>query len=323
MLKKILILFIIFLTNFTSFFAGSSEGINLYEKAYHLEKNYPLFSIPIYEKLLHSSSSKDVRRIASIRLYFLYVKYKKYPELLDLYSKYGSIIRLNKEHQTNLQEMYKSYHITSAQFYEIYPLLRNPNEENRALILEILTAQNSTKLLEFVYSIWNQMGNFEELRTLLFYLPETIAKPSLKMAILVKTEDASTADVITEYLENDNLTNIERSDAIYLYGQYLKSLKYYTESIQNFEASGNIERKERSKKESAKSYIAMGKIQTACKLGSSHFQFSSESDTVLQIVCNPSSFKDLNRDLKLSWEILSTREQEDFYKNAIDWVYNR
>jgi hypothetical protein len=304
-----------------SLYAVKTDGINLYEHAYHLEKDYPIFAIPIYEQLLSGSIAKDLRRIASIRLYFLYSKYKKYPELLSHYSKYGTQLKLSKEHQNNLQEMFKAYQITSSDFYTTYPLLVDPSGENISTLLEILIERNSSKLLEFCYSILNYTSNYEALRTLLFYLPESLAKPSLKIAILVKTQDSQTADRITEYLDTEKLTAIERSDAIYLYAQYLKSMSYYNESIENFTISGNLANKERSLRESAKSYVSQGKIEKACSLGKLSYNFSSESDTTLKLICSGELRKESEKNLKIAWDILASRDQSDFYENAVKWLY--
>jgi hypothetical protein len=303
--------------------AVKTEGINLYEHAYHLERDYPIFAIPIYEQLLAGSIAKDVRRIASIRLYFLYSKYKKYPELLNLYSKYGSLVRLNKEHQANLHEMFRTYQISSSDFYKTYPLLVDPNNENISSILEILIETNSSKLLEFCYSILNYSSNYEALRTLLFYLPNSIAKPSLKLAVLAKSTDPNTGNLITEFLEDKEISNNDRSDAIYIYAQYLKALQYYDEAIENFNLSGSISNKERSLRESAKIYVSQGKISKACSLGKFAYNFSSESDNTLKLLCSGKTIKGTEKNLKIAWEILASREQSDFYGNAVKWLYTK
>jgi hypothetical protein len=217
--------------------------------------------------------------------------------------------------------MFKAYQITSSDFYTTYPLLVDPSGENISTLLEILIERNSSKLLEFCYSILNYTSNYEALRTLLFYLPESLAKPSLKIAILVKTQDSQTADRITEYLDTEKLTAIERSDAIYLYAQYLKSMSYYNESIENFTISGNLANKERSLRESAKSYVSQGKIEKACSLGKLSYNFSSESDTTLKLICSGELRKESEKNLKIAWDILASRDQSDFYENAVKWLY--
>ncbi|EMM95900.1 hypothetical protein LEP1GSC115_2759 [Leptospira interrogans serovar Australis str. 200703203] len=41
-----------------------------YEEAYAMEKEDPLFSIPLYEELVRTSQKSDIRKTASSRLFF-------------------------------------------------------------------------------------------------------------------------------------------------------------------------------------------------------------------------------------------------------------
>lgn len=77
-----ILIFLIFVSN-----AGSVS----YEDAYAMEKEDPLFSIPLYEELLRTSQKSDVRKTASSRLFFLYEKYRKYIPAILIMSRSGKI----------------------------------------------------------------------------------------------------------------------------------------------------------------------------------------------------------------------------------------
>ncbi|TGK26249.1 hypothetical protein EHQ05_10810 [Leptospira yasudae] len=62
-----------------------------YEDAYAMEKEDPLFSIPLYEELLRTSQKADIRKTASSRLFFLYEKYRKYIPAILIMSRSGKI----------------------------------------------------------------------------------------------------------------------------------------------------------------------------------------------------------------------------------------
>lgn len=62
-----------------------------YEDAYSLEKESPVFAIPLYEEVAKTSSNSDVRKTASTRLYFLYEKFNKYVPALQYQIRAGTI----------------------------------------------------------------------------------------------------------------------------------------------------------------------------------------------------------------------------------------
>lgn len=62
-----------------------------YEEAYAMEKEDPLFSIPLYEELVRTSQKSDIRKTASSRLFFLYEKYRKYIPAILIMTRSGKI----------------------------------------------------------------------------------------------------------------------------------------------------------------------------------------------------------------------------------------
>ncbi|TGK32365.1 hypothetical protein EHQ12_02715 [Leptospira gomenensis] len=80
---------IYFITIFL-FFSLGLHSVS-YEEAYSMEKEDPIFSIPLYEELLKTSQKADVRKTAASRLFFLYEKYRKYIPAILIMSRSGKI----------------------------------------------------------------------------------------------------------------------------------------------------------------------------------------------------------------------------------------
>lgn len=62
-----------------------------YEEAYAMEKEDPLFSIPLYEELVRTSQKSDIRKTASSSTFFLYEKYRKYIPAILIMIRSGKI----------------------------------------------------------------------------------------------------------------------------------------------------------------------------------------------------------------------------------------
>ncbi|MDV6236608.1 hypothetical protein CH379_013330 [Leptospira ellisii] len=79
--------------SFITIFLIFSLGLHSvsYEDAYSMEKEDPLFSVPLYEELLKTSQKADIRKTASSRLFFLYEKYRKYIPAILIMSRSGKI----------------------------------------------------------------------------------------------------------------------------------------------------------------------------------------------------------------------------------------
>jgi hypothetical protein len=298
----------------------AKDALQYYEAGYKLEKNTPIYSIPLYEKVLSTNADSKLKRITGTRLYYLYKRYKKYPELLSLYSRYGSLLSLGKEHNNNIQDLLKYYKISIVQFQKIYPLIQIPDPENTSTILEILMAESSKHLFEFTYSFMIHRRQYEELRILTFYLPSSIASNTLRIGILVKTQDDLSSDVITEYLEKEDITNAERSDILYLYGILLRKLNHIEEAIEYFNRSKTYGNPERGKREIAKTMVSQFRITEACKMGKFTPREFNEADYLLTILCTASE-KPIP-ELRQALNILSEREENDrYYLSASKWLW--
>lgn len=298
------------------------DPLKIYEAGYSLEKNYPIYSIPVYEKVLMSNADSKLKRITGTRLYYLYKKFRKYPELISLYSKYGTLLGLGKEHSNSIQDLLKYYRITYPQYERIYPLLQVPNPENTARILEIVMEESSRNLFEFTYSFMIHNEQYEELRTLTFYLPSNLSSNALRIGILVKTGDDLSSSVISEYLAKEDITNKERSDILYLYGILLRNQNQKEEAMEYFKSSKNYGNPERGNREIAKTLVSQYRITDACKLGKFAQREFNEADHLLTILCSASS-KPIPQ-LRQALEILGeTKENEEYYLYASKWLWGK
>lgn len=301
---------------------SAEPALKIYESGYKLEKTYPLFAIPLYEKVLRSNPNYKLKRITATRLYYLYKKFRKYPELLTHYSRYRTILSLGKEHSSSIGEILKVYRITGTDFYEIYPLLSRIDSENIGEILDKLVESSNKNLFHFSYFYLISMKKYEELRTLMFYLPETIARPILKIGLLVKMGSDSTEDVVAKFLENEELNESQKSDSFYLLGQYYLQQKNYTRAEEFFFMSIKHGKEDRSRREIAKILISQGSIQTACQSMKHKPRPSHEMDQLLYLTC--SHKKNIPREMKYSVEILRSQEpyHQEFYDSIMRWFWN-
>lgn len=299
----------------------AQDSLRIYETGYTLEKNYPIFSIPLYERVLASSADTKLKKVAATRLYYIYKKFRKYPEILSLYSRYGNLAGLGKEHGQTIQEIIRHYRISGAQFYKVYPIIQNPHPETTSELLEILMEESSRPLLEFVYFFMMSKGQYEELRTLLYYLPESIAPPILRMGLLVKMQEPDTIDVMNQYLEREGLTKSNQADAFYLAGIFHRSQRDLEPSLEALKMSQELANPDRAKREIAKTWVSFGRVPEACKLGPFPNRDFPETDLILHLICkNEKPIKELQQALS----ILADREDHaDFYRSSVRWLWGK
>lgn len=301
---------------------AARDPLKIYEIGYSLEKDYPIYSIPVYEKVLETNANSKLKQITGTRLYYLYKKFKKYPELLSLYSRYGRLLGLGKEHSNTVQDLLKYYKITYLQYERVYPLIQNSHPENTAQILEIIMEESSKSLFEFTYSFMIHREQYEELRTLTFYLPNNLSSNALRIGILVKTQDDLSSSVISESLAKEDITNKERSDILYLYGILLRNQNQKEEAMEYFKSSKNYGNPDRGNREIAKTLVSQYRIADACKLGKFAQREFNEADHLLTILCSAST-KPIPQ-LRQALEILGERkENEEYYQYASKWLWGK
>ncbi|MGJ4754375.1 hypothetical protein [Leptospira kmetyi] len=108
MYSKVFYFILIFL-----FLASNAVSVS-YEDAYAMEKEDPLFSIPLYEELLRTSQKSDVRKTASSRLFFLYEKYRKYVPAILVMSRSGKITDKKGKYPSIVSELASGLNVSPS-----------------------------------------------------------------------------------------------------------------------------------------------------------------------------------------------------------------
>lgn len=295
----------------------STPALTLYEKGYKLEKNYPVFAIPVYERVLKSNPDAKLKKITATRLYYLYKKFRKYPELLNHYAIYRNILAIGNEHSESIQQITKVYQISNSEFQAIYPVIYRIDSENIGTLLDQIMESSSKNLFNFSYSYLMANKKYDELRIIMFYLPENLALPILRIGLLVKMNDSITEDVIQKYLEREDLDDKTKSDTFYLLGQYYLIQENYTRAEEIFRLSKRHGNSQRADREIAKVFISQGRFTEACQQGKFSERNFHESDYLLYLTCNTKD--DLIPEMKIALDLLKTNENSAYYNSLIRW----
>lgn len=286
-------------------------GLLEYEKGYRLEKEYPLFSIPFYEDSIEKSQDPKLKKITATRLYYLYKKHRKYSDILNHYTKYKNLLFIGKEHDETIKEICEFYKISLSDYYATYPILYNIAPETTGELLELITLKEDQNLFLFIYTYLMQTKKYNELRTILFYLPETIATPILKFGLVVKLNQENTESIAKRLLSKEDLNEKESSDIHYLLGIYYLQNGNYVSSEKALKESLKFGDKKRAHRELAKLYIIQGRFEDACKLWQYPPSLQNESEILISLLCNPS--KKYPNELKESIRLLNQTEKNQFY----------
>ncbi|MCC5816767.1 MAG: hypothetical protein JJT78_18610 [Leptospira sp.] len=306
---------ITFFTNTQSISANSA--LSIYEKGYKLEKTFPIFAIPVYERVLRANPDAKLKKITATRLYYLFKKFRKYPELLNHYAMYRNILSIGSEHSDSISQIIKIYQISYSEYQAIYPIITSIKSENIGTLLDIIMESSSKNLFNFSYSYLMSNRKYDELRTIMFYLPESLALPILRIGLLVKMNDPNTEQVIQKFLEREDLNDDTKSDSFYLLGQYYLIQENYTSAEEYFRLSQKYGKSDRGKREIAKSFIAQGRISEACKLGPFPARNFHEADYLLYLTCTQK--EDLIPEMQIAIDILISKESSNYFSALKKW----
>jgi hypothetical protein len=296
---------------------NANSALSIYEKGYKLEKTFPIFAIPVYERVLRSNPDTKLKKITATRLYYLFKKFRKYPELLNHYAMYRNILSIGSEHSDSISQIIKIYQISYSEYQAIYPIITNINPENIGSLLDIIMESSSKNLFNFSYSYLMSNRKYDELRTIMFYLPENLALPILRIGLLVKMNDSNTEEVILKFLEREDINNDIKSDIFYLLGQYYLIQENYTSAEENFRLSQKYGKQDRGKREIAKSFIAQSRISEACRLGPFPTRNFHEADYLLYLTCTQK--EDLIPEMQIAIDILISKESSNYFSALKKW----
>ncbi|MBM9577794.1 hypothetical protein JWG45_11600 [Leptospira sp. 201903070] len=302
-------------------FVLSLESVS-YEDAYAMEKEDPLFSIPLYEELLRTSQKSDIRKTASSRLFFLYEKYRKYVPAILIMSRSGKITDKKGKYPSIVTELASGLNVSPSSLVSVISGCSRPIPDPDSFLQEPAPKENSSETVAEESLETQTTPVTHELPFLFRVLSKKENAPLYKAcyAVKIKTGDYDGWEKIHAFGEMRNLLSPEtslalrisytlhsdrgsaykriyaggklkslsedgKSDILYLYGKFLRNLGKLDSSARYFWMSGSYGNKERGKIETAKTLLVSGRKQEACAQVAKGFSAGDESEELLNRIC--------------------------------------
>ena len=310
--------------NFTPIFA--KESSNIYNDAYRIEKISPVLAINLYEKILEENklSKKNIKNTIN-RLFFLYIKFKRFEEIFLLNSKFPLDKIRQKKTDSLIKNISSQLKIDESAFQEMISISLRKDENSRKELLSIYNYYPNHYLLRYIFAIKFQTGDLDSLAFLISEIPDI--NPVLKLAYIIKASNVSTTATGVEKAVKDaasisSLTDAQKSDILYFYAKYLRNIHKYRQSIRYFRMSSTYSKKEdgivaEGMIEVAKTLFIIGKTKEACSLLQEKINIQNESDEIIQLFCkNKTGLLSVRRSITN----LSEKDSDPVYKKAMQVV---
>ncbi|AXR60395.1 hypothetical protein [Leptospira mayottensis] len=294
-----------------------------YEEAYTMEKEDPLFSIPLYEELLRTSQKSDIRKTASSRLFFLYEKYRKYVPAILIMIRSGKITDKKGRYPSIVSELANGLNVSPSALVsvisgcnkpisnpDIYFQETNPPQtEEKSVSIEtssiqtpepvvqempflfkILSKKENAPLYKACYAVKIKTGDYDGWEKIhAFGEMKGILNPQTSLALRISfTLHSGRGSAYKRIYSGGRLKSLNeegKSDLLYLYGKFLRNLGKYDSSARYFWMSGSYASKDRSAIETAKTLLISGRKQEACSYLTKSFFPGDESEELLSRVC--------------------------------------
>ncbi|ABJ77042.1 hypothetical protein [Leptospira borgpetersenii] len=295
-----------------------------YEEAYTMEKEDPLFSIPLYEELLRTSKKSDIRKTASSRLFFLYEKYRKYVPAILIMIRSGKITDKKGRYPSIINELADGLNVSPSALVsvisgcnkpisnpDIYFQETNPpqtEEESVSIgtssiqtpepvvvqeipfLFKILSKKENASLYKVCYAVKIKTGDYDGWEKIhAFGEMKGIINPQTSLALRISfTIHSGRGSAYKRIYSGGRLKSLNeegKSDLLYLYGKFLRNLGKYDSSARYFWMSGSYASKDRSAIETAKTLLISGRKQEACSYLTKGFFPGDESEELLSRVC--------------------------------------
>jgi len=304
------LLFFIFLVA-TLPILSNSTGYTSYQKAYSIEKKYPLLSIPLYENALLHPLKKEIRETITARLVFLYDKSRKYPEFFHLTEKYPATIS-RKTTQAVRKKIAENIGISTELLEKLVSEKTRDNPEEISAILSENSAQKG--LHYFILSSLLFRQKYDILEKIYSNPGINSIFPENRLIFLLKSDDSRFYKILYQHTSSPELSARDKAVYLYLYAMKLRNRGKYLSSSRYFLMSHSYNKELNGQKEACKSLIASGRYQEACELHSGSSALPSDSDLLLDLFCSGKLKKDF-RLLQDTLQIYAQRENFRFYKN--------
>ncbi|TGK26928.1 hypothetical protein [Leptospira stimsonii] len=302
-------------------FVLSLESVS-YEDAYAMEKEDPLFSIPLYEELLRTSQKSDIRKTASSRLFFLYEKYRKYIPAILIMSRSGKITDKKGKYPSLVTELASGLNVSPSSLVSVIsgcsrpipdpdPFFQEQNSKENSsenlleesadtstvsplpelpLLFKILSKKENAPLYKACYAVKIKMGDYDGWEKIhAFGEVRNILSPETSLALRISyTLHSDRGSAYKRIYSGGRLRSLSeegKSDLLYLYGKFLRNLGKYDSSARYFWMSSSYGSKERGRIETAKTLLASGRKQEACGQIAKGFSPGDESEELLNRIC--------------------------------------
>ncbi|MDO6382536.1 hypothetical protein [Leptospira santarosai] len=287
-----------------------------YEEAYTMEKEDPLFSIPLYEELLRTSQKSDIRKTASSRLFFLYEKYRKYVPAILIMIRSGKITDKKGRYPSIVSELADGLNVSPSSLVSVVsgcnkPIVNpdmyfqetNPSEtkeetqisepvvvQEMPLLFKILSKKENAPLYKACYAVKIKTGDYDGWEKIhAFGEMKGILNPQTSLALYISfTLHSGRGSAYKRIYSGGRLKSLNeegKSDLLYLYGKFLRNSGRYDSSARYFWMSGSYANKNRSAIETAKTLLISGRKQEACSYLTKSFFPGDESEELLFRIC--------------------------------------
>lgn len=290
------------------FFQPKVQFAVSYEDAYALEKEAPIFAIPLYEDVVKTAATNDVRRTASTRLYFLYEKFNKYIPALQYQTKAGTLKNKKGEWSTLVGSLSQGLGVTA---FSLLGILNSCSKETQAWIspeptvhpetgeliqplppepYRILSKKENQSLVRLCYSLKMKNRDFQGWDNIFFYLFEKELIPrdsALPLWVGSALQSGKGTPYRRIFLSGrfKELSNESKSDILFLYAKFLRHQGKLEASTRYFAMSGNYAVAKRAKWETAKNLLLMDRKREACLSYGDSFYSGDESEILFKKIC--------------------------------------
>ncbi|TGK06691.1 hypothetical protein EHO59_00695 [Leptospira semungkisensis] len=293
-------------------FGFSKLGAVSYEEAYELEKEAPIFAIPLYEEVVKTAPVADVRKTASSRLYFLYEKFNKYVPALQYQIRAGTLKNKKGEWSPLVKNLADGLGVSA---FSLLGILNACSKETSAWIppeptinpdtgelvqpvppepYRILSKKENFPLIRFCYSLKMKNRDYEGWDHIFFYLfeKELLAKDgALPLWVGSSIQSGKGTPYRRIFLSGrfKDLSNDSKSDILFLYAKFLRHKGKFESSTRYFLMSGNYSSAKRAKWETAKNLLLMDRKKEACTYIGDSFYSGDESEILMKKICQSGS----------------------------------
>ncbi len=279
-----------------------------YEDAYELEKEAPIFAIPLYEEVVKTASTNDVRRTASTRLYFLYEKFNKYIPSLQYQTKAGTLKNKKGEWSPLVKTLSEGLGVSAFSLLGILnscsketsvwvPPEPSTNPETGELVIpvppepyRILSKKENVSLIRLCYSLKMKHRDYEGWDNVFFYLfeKEILSRDgALPLWVGSSLQSGKGTPYKRIFVSGrfKDLGNESKSDLLFLYAKFLRHQGKLESSTRYFLMSGNYASVKRARWETAKNLLLMDRKKEACLFVGDSFHTGDESEILFKKIC--------------------------------------